>query len=155
MPSTMWPCWVQYGARSGTLVRWFSNVGRNFWVIPAGDFSRSSTNHRNSYKFGKCVKESANDGKDRMYRRAAAWYGKHIKQEDRKNKVWVEVLTNDARNRRNTKEVGELLVSSVADYMGSLSEHPELIRCSVARSSRTNRRSYSWHTWRRRWFSKG
>ncbi|XP_065073059.1 exosome complex exonuclease RRP44 [Ochlerotatus camptorhynchus] len=87
-------------------------------------FTFVNEHHRDTY-LGKGVGESANDRNDRMIRKAAAWYGKHIKQEDPKNKVRVVMLTDDVENRRKAKEDG-LLVSSVADYVGSLSEHPEL-----------------------------
>ncbi|XP_062555669.1 exosome complex exonuclease RRP44 [Armigeres subalbatus] len=87
-------------------------------------FTFVNEHHRDTY-LGKGVGESANDRNDRMIRRAAVWYGKHIRQEDSKNKVRVVVLTDDAENRRKAKEDG-LLVSSVADYVASLSAHPEL-----------------------------
>lgn len=94
-----------------------SDPGRKF-------FTFVNEHHKETY-LGKGVGESANDRNDRMIRRAAVWYGKHIKEEDSGNKVRVVVLTDDAENRRKAKEDG-LLVSSVADYVTSLSGHPEL-----------------------------
>ncbi|KXJ84318.1 hypothetical protein RP20_CCG012553 [Aedes albopictus] len=87
-------------------------------------FTFVNEHHKETY-LGKGVGESANDRNDRMIRRAAVWYGKHIREEDKENRVRVVVLTDDAENRRKAKEDG-LLVASVADYVGSLSGHPEL-----------------------------
>ncbi|KAL9693559.1 hypothetical protein quinque_012844 [Culex quinquefasciatus] len=87
-------------------------------------FTFVNEHHRDTY-LSKGVGESANDRNDRMIRRAAAWYGKHMLEDNPKCKVKVVVLSDDAENRAKAKKDG-LLVSSVADYVGSLSGHPEL-----------------------------
>ncbi|XP_055551816.1 exosome complex exonuclease RRP44 [Wyeomyia smithii] len=87
-------------------------------------FTFVNEHHRDTY-LSKDIGESANDRNDRMIRKAALWYGQHIRQADSKSKLRVVILSDDADNR-NRAQKEHLLVSSVADYVGSLTAHPEL-----------------------------
>ncbi|XP_055617537.1 exosome complex exonuclease RRP44 [Toxorhynchites rutilus septentrionalis] len=85
-------------------------------------FTFVNEHHKDTY-LSKDVGESANDRNDRMIRRAAFWYEKHIKEDG--GKLRIVILTDDAENRNRARQQ-KLSVSSVADYVSSLSGFPEL-----------------------------
>ncbi|XP_058451921.1 exosome complex exonuclease RRP44 [Malaya genurostris] len=87
-------------------------------------FTFVNEHHKDTY-LSKDVGESANDRNDRMIRKAALWYGQHIRSGNPKTRLKVVILSDDAENRNRAKQE-KLLVSSVADYVVSLSGHPEL-----------------------------
>ncbi|XP_055606285.1 exosome complex exonuclease RRP44-like [Uranotaenia lowii] len=94
-----------------------ADPGRKFYTFV-------NEHHKDTY-LSKGIGESANDRNDRMIRQAALWYGKHIKEDNPKSKLQVIILTDDAENRTKASALG-LAVSSVANYVGSMKNHPEL-----------------------------
>lgn len=68
--------------------------------------------------------ETANDRNDRAIRVATKWYDEHLSY-SKKHKIRAILLTDDAGNRKKAQEDG-ILSCSVADYVKSLVDHPEL-----------------------------
>ncbi|KAG1452873.1 hypothetical protein G6F56_007710 [Rhizopus delemar] len=70
--------------------------------------------------------ESPNDRNDRAIRVSAKWYADHLKANNTEEEIQVVLLTDDRDNREKAKATG-LKCSSVAKYVESIKDVPELV----------------------------
>ncbi|KAJ1925348.1 exosome catalytic subunit dis3 [Tieghemiomyces parasiticus] len=101
-----------------------SDPDRRFYVF-------SNEHHRETF-VERLKDESPNDRNDRAIRRAVQWYGRHLANQPSGSsdgfptQLGAVLLTDDADNRRRATAEGIPNVS-VAEYLRSFTEYPELL----------------------------